>query len=320
MSDSRTAISSSLFSDLLSAQPLSKGLQSVLPNENSIVTPTNADRRGRFELDYLNLRSEQTAQTTSPQPTTVVLGDALGSYYIADGWQDHVYIEGFDTQQDSLLLYGDHSLYTFEDTQAGTWLRYGDDGTTAIAFLEGVSTFELADDSANSAIAFISAITTDDEPIQEKQAIEEQNAKEQDAKEPTVEEPVRSQDFYLQLGVPAFETVAGNLDDDLLLGGDRADQIMGFGGRDYAFGGGGADLFILGDFGGAYYAREGWEDSVYIDDFTAGEDQLQLHGSIEQYSTESTEEGLWLYAEGEVIAYFNGVRSLDLTAAEYRSL
>ena len=113
--------------------------------------------------------------------------------------------------------------------------------------------------------------------------------------------------------------IAGRAEAGAFINAEEADQLIGFGGRDYAFGGAGTDLFVLGDFNGAYYARSGWEDSAYIDDFTAGEDQLQLHGSASDYSTEATETGLWLYANGDAIAFFKGIGFLDFSAVQYRN-
>ena len=127
-------------------------------------------------------------------------------------------------------------------------------------------------------------------------------------------------DFYLQLGVPEFEEVVGSTAEDLLVGGLNADRLIGFAGRDYAFGGGGADVFVLGDFGGKYYTDDGWNDSVYIDDFTIGEDQLQLNGSASDYSVTTTETGSWILAEGDAIAFLNGVQAVDLESFEYLSL
>ena len=272
---------------------------------NNIIYTVNIRNRGGFENDYLNLGSGQ---------DTVVLGDALGSYYITDGWQDNVYIEDFEVGEDRLVLHGDRDLYTVQSTDSGAWLLFGDNSETAIAFLKNVQDFDLN----SSSVSFLQGAQL--EPIAEPALDPVEDSAPTQSVEEATDEVVESLNFYLQLGVPKYREVVGGIGDDLLVGGADSDQLIGFGGRDYAFGGGGADLFVLGDFSRAFYTLSGWDDSVYIDDFTAGEDQLQLHGSASQYSTEVTQTGLWLYAEGDAIAFFNGVQSLDLSAAQYREL
>ena len=267
---------------------------------NNIIYMSDARSRGRFERDYLNLGSGR---------DSVVLGDDRGSYYTADGWQDSVYIEGFEVGEDRLLLHGDRTLYTLENSDSGTWLLWGDSRETAIAFLKNVQDL----DRLESSLSFLEPA----KPVSEIAPAESSEAPAVD--EASVDSIAQSLNFYLQLGVPEFQEVTGGIGDDLLIGSEEADQLIGFGGRDYAFGGAGTDLFVLGDFNGAYYARSGWEDSAYIDDFTAGEDQLQLHGSASDYSTEATETGLWLYANGDAIAFFKGIGFLDFSAVQYRN-
>ncbi|MDJ0732692.1 MAG: calcium-binding protein [Nostocaceae cyanobacterium] len=87
--------------------------------------------------------------------------------------------------------------------------------------------------------------------------------------------------------------------DDFLLGGTGHDIIVGGGGNDriigsdsYAAGGheqdileggSGADVFVLGDAHQAYYIANGNYDFAEIEDFTVGEDLLELHGSVGEY-------------------------------------
>jgi len=231
---------------------------------NNVIFTTDALARGGFERDYVNI---------SAGNNVVVLGDENGSYYTTDGWFDSVYIDGFEMGADSLVLYGSSDLYEVRSDEKGSWILWGDDASEAIAYLNGISNFSLN----SNTVSFITSSAglssnSEAEPVQ---------------LEPVQPEPVQlepespfSQAFYQQLGQPEYAEVAGGVGDDLLVGSDRADSLAGFLGRDYAFGGGGADLFILGDFGGAYYTRAGWSDSLYIDDFTAGEDQIQLSGSV----------------------------------------
>ena len=271
---------------------------------NNIIFATDTRSRGSFENDYISLGAGQ---------DSVVLGDERGSFYIEDGWQDSAYIAGFKLEEDRLFLHGDRALYTVESTATGSWILFGDRSDTAIAFLENVQNFSLQGDS----VAFLPETQPADAPPAPPAP---EDSPENDPEDASAEALVQSLSFYLQLGVPEFRQVAGGIGDDSLVGSNASDQILGFGGRDYAFGGGGADVFVLGSFGGAYYTQSGWEDSIYIDDFTVGEDQLQLSGSIGQYSTEATDTGLWLYSEGDAIAFFNGIQSLDLTSAQYRDL
>lgn len=262
---------------------------------NNVIYSTDSHSRGSFERDYLNIGTGQ---------DTIVLGDSEGSYYTADGWFDSLYIDGFNTTEDKLVLHGTSELYTVQETEQGSWILWGDDSTTAIAFLKGIEDFNLDGGS----VSFLGVPEPEPEPAPEP------------APEKEPEQPVRDRDFYLQLGVPEFEDVIGSVGEDLLLGGINADKLVGFGGRDYAFGGEGADLFVLGDFGGKYYTDAGWNDSVYIDDFSVGEDQLQLNGAASDYSVRTTETGSWILADGDAIAFLRGVDNVELASFEYLSL
>ncbi|MEM6450098.1 MAG: hypothetical protein AAF703_07285 [Cyanobacteria bacterium P01_D01_bin.105] len=285
----------------------------LLTAGNNLIYTTDAYNRGRLEQDYLQLGAGQ---------DTVVLGDTAGSYYVAGGWQDSVYIENFNPDEDQLVLYGNQSLYTVQSADDGAWILFGENETTAIAFLRNVQSFELG----SRAVSFIKPSEPElSEPELSEPAAATKSVDTDEAllseESWTASEPERSPDFYAQLGIAEYYEVPGSSGDDLLIGGAQSDQLFGFAGNDYAFGGEGADLFVLGDFGGAYYAQLGWEDTVYIDDFTAGEDKLQLHGHIGQYSTEAAETGIWLYAQGDAIAFFNGIQSLDLISnVQYRTL
>ncbi len=220
--------------------------------------------RGAFATDYLNLGDGR---------DTVVLGDEKASYYLANGWLDSVYIDGFNVAEDRLVLHGSSDLYTVSQNAQGSWILLNGDSSNAVAYLNGVFDFNL-----NDAIDFS------------------------------------------QVGVPEYQDFAGTEADDLLVGGNGVDRLFGFAGHDYAFGGGGRDLFVLGDFGGSYYAQSGWSDAVYVDDFTVGVDQLQLQGSASQYSVTSGGQGAWLYYEGDAIAYLKGITTIDLSSFQYVSL
>lgn len=263
----------------------------VLASGNNIIYATDSESRGSFERDYLNVGIGR---------DTIVLGDTKGSYYTANGWFDSLYIDGFNTVEDSLILYGTSELYTVENTAQGSWILLGDDNTTAIAFLQGIQDFDLE----GGTVSFLGIPEPDTTSLSAAE----------------IEEPIRDRDFYLQLGVPQFEEVIGSTEEDLLIGGLNSDKLIGFGGRDYAFGGDGADLFVLGDFGGKYYTDAGWNDSVYIDDFTVGEDQLQLNGTASDYSVTTTKTGSWILEEEDAIAFLKGIQTVDLESFEYLSL
>lgn len=262
--------------------------------DNFIFT-TDARRRGAFERDYLNVAAGK---------DTIFLGDENGSYYISDGWFDSVYIDGFDAAEDSLVLFGSSDLYSLEQTAEGTWLMFGDDSSTAVAYLNDVINFDLEGDAiayVNDSVAVDSSVDNIDEEALVADAFP----------------PILPSVLSLQPEIREYDDVGGSIGDDLLLGSATADRLLGFAGRDYALGGGSADLFVLGDADRIYYAEQGWADSVYIDDFTVGVDQLQLKGSASDYSATTNESGAWIYAAGEAIAYLNGVTAVDFSSFQY---
>ena len=220
-----------------------------------------------------------------------------GSYYSANGWLDSAYVDGFDVSEDRLVLFGSSDLYTINSSEQGSWLMFGDDNTTAIAYLNGVIDFDLL----GSATVYLSEAADADVPEVEVEIAPE----------------IPSSLFSIQPEIRDYDDVAGSVGDDLLVGGDTADRIAGFSGRDYAFGGGSADLFVLGDLSRVFYADQGWADSIYIDDFTVGIDQLQLNGTASEYSAVSDAAGTWILAQGDAIAYLNGVTSVDLSSFSY---
>ncbi|MEL6813190.1 MAG: hypothetical protein AAFP03_00090 [Cyanobacteria bacterium J06598_3] len=292
----------------------------------NFIVAADTTRQSLSEHDYVNL---------GEGIDTVFLGDTAGSYYTENGWGDHLYVDGFNTSVDQLLLFGDRTLYQVKSTEQGSWLLWGETGKTAIAYLNGVTQLDLASDAfiytgadtantdtantdtANTDIANTDIANTDAEPATPTPVPSEPVSPEPVSPEP---DTARSSEFYAQLGIPQFEDVVGSLANDQLLGGDGAQQLIGFGGNDYAVGGVGSDLFILGDFGSSYYAQQGWQDSVYIEDFEAGVDQLQLQGVASQYSTTTDQGGTWLYDGGDAIAYLKNVDTVDLNRFEYLAL
>lgn len=271
------------------------------PNNNLLEKPGNEADKGsgnKSVSTYVNLGVEA---------DTVVLGDENGSYYTIDGWHDSLYVDGFNTQTDRLVLFGNSDLYQVTSDEQGSWLLFGDDGSTAIAYLNGVTCFDLTSDAVTYTNASTSAPTN-----ASTSAPDTGNDNTQDGEQ--------CDDVFSQLGIPQYEDIVGSLADDKLLGSSTAEQLIGFGGNDYAEGGRGADLFILGDFGGSYYAKQGWNDSIYIEDFTVGVDQLQLQGTASQYSTTTDEAGMWLYDQGDAIAYLKGINVVNLESFQYAAI
>jgi len=126
-------------------------------------------------------------------------------------------------------------------------------------------------------------------------------------------------DLFGEAGV---DFLFGGLGNDDIYGGLGNDDIYGEAGADFLFGGGlafnsgeldtltggtGADVFFLGDAFGAYYEDSfGLGEASYatITDFNALEgDQIQVFGSINDYSLETFAGGLDIFYKGDLIAF-----------------
>lgn len=145
-------------------------------------------------------------------------------------------------------------------------------------------------------------------------------------------------------GSSKSEKLFGKQGNDIILGGGGNDQLTGDGGNDalvgdrgndilhgsnatsrganetdYAFGGGGADTYVMGDRKGSYYTAGGWGDHLYIDGFEAGVDKVQLHGKASDYFTETFRGSTWLFtkAGNDLVAAFAGLSSLDITSPNF---
>ena len=128
---------------------------------------------------------------------------------------------------------------------------------------------------------------------------------------------------------------------DILPGTDAGDFLVavnttqpnpGVGEIDVLVGGDGADVFVFGDQGVAYY-DDGDDNTAGIDDyglvwdFSPGVDQIQLSGTAADYLLTPNTTGLssgtdiWLLgqngAENELIAALNGVSGLDLQSNDF---
>lgn len=257
---------------------------------DDVINPTSETGRGRFEQDYIDSGSGK---------DTILLGDENGSYYTADGWNDSVYIEGFAVGSDKLVLFGNADLYMLNGSAEGTYLLYGQDYSTSIAFLKGVSNFTLNQEN----ISFVGEASSEPVTPAPETPVPETPAPETLPAEPTT-----------------YNTITGTVEDDSLLGTGGADRLVGLNGVDYVYGGGGTDQFVLGDANGSFYVQAQWADYAYIDDFTPGTDQLELHGSADDYSVQSNAEGTWLYAGDigiEPIAYLKNISNLQLSSLNY---
>ncbi|MEL7352272.1 MAG: hypothetical protein AAF171_20305 [Cyanobacteria bacterium P01_A01_bin.116] len=298
------------------------------PENNPLVGSDRAERLAGFGgNDYANGGGGQ---------DIFVLADFGGSYYTQQGWNDSLYIADFTAGEDKLQLNatppGTASRYTSELGNGGLWLY---DQGDAIAFLLGTSSFDFDRDTIYlQDLTLAPGLAEPVQPVTEQLVSEETGLKETDLKE-TGQEKIGSEavvseamtataerpaEFFSQLGIPQYEDIVGSLADDQLIGNGNQEKLIGFGGNDYAAGGSGADLFILGDFGSSYYAQNGWQDSIYIEDFTVGVDQLQLQGSADRYTAEADQSGTWLYDQGDAIAYLKNVSTLNLNEMRYLSL
>ncbi len=113
------------------------------------------------------------------------------------------------------------------------------------------------------------------------------------------------------------DTLFGDEGDDILNGTDSI--AMGLNEQDILIGGGGADQFILGEAGSAYYHQGGVADFVIIQDFDLGVDTVQLYGSSTDYSQTTQGADTLVYWQGQdLVAQFNGVTSLDLSHTSFQ--
>ena len=117
------------------------------------------------------------------------------------------------------------------------------------------------------------------------------------------------------VGGSGNDSLNGDEGDDILTGTDNI--AVGLGEIDSLTGGGGADLFILGDANQAYYGTQGNLDYAIIKDFNASLDTIQLYGSSSNYQTSLQGDAVFLYmTQGggqDLTAIFEDTTSLALS-------
>ncbi|MFK8186027.1 MAG: NF038122 family metalloprotease [Phormidesmis sp.] len=268
---------------------------------NDLIFPTDELSRGAGETDYVALGTGL---------DIVVLGDENGSYYSANGWADSVYIDDFTAGEDKLVLAGHAEQYRVLSDANGSWILLGNDGSTAVAYLNGVTNIDL---SGNSLIYTDVTETGVMDPISPIASTVNSSASDAFAT------PSPSEASPPETEVAGNNVLRGTIGDDALVGTAGSDQLLGIGGIDYLEGGAGADQFVLADINGSFYIQAGWNDSVYIEDFEAGIDQLVLSGSEANYTIQSDGQGTFLYEGDDYIAYLKGVTNIDLSEAQYVS-
>ena len=117
-------------------------------------------------------------------------------------------------------------------------------------------------------------------------------------------------------GNSGHDKIHGGVGNDIISGTDKV--AAGYYERDRVTGGGGADRFILGDATQAYYATQGSQDYVVIQDFNASEDVVQVYGLASEYTQQQQGNDVFLSRNGDLVAIFEDVSSLDITGAAFQ--
>lgn len=107
-------------------------------------------------------------------------------------------------------------------------------------------------------------------------------------------------DDYIE-GLDGDDCLLGGAGDDTLVGSDPWVWDSGAGEFDTLSGGAGADTFILGDSYEAYYQGFGF---ATITDFNWAEgDQIQVFGSIDDYTLTTFADGMDILYQGDLIGF-----------------
>ena len=147
------------------------------------------------------------------------------------------------------------------------------------------------------------------------------------------------------------DVITGSAARDLLLGGQGSDRLKGDAGNDtligvapnsqtpgalqidYLSGGTGKDTFVLGDTDSAYYnfgVANQVLDIAIIEDFSSGDDKIQLHGQASNYFLRQFSNGVTIASGGtfdastgiftknrEIIGLVMGSETLDLNSSNF---
>ncbi|MEG4344248.1 RHS repeat-associated core domain-containing protein [Microcoleus sp. A003_D6] len=115
------------------------------------------------------------------------------------------------------------------------------------------------------------------------------------------------------------DAIKGDSGNDLLTGVDINAINPGIEEIDTLTGGGGSDIFVLGDVNNTYYDNLD-SDYALITDFNAGEDSIQLHGKADDYLlvpfSQANQTGTAIYrkaAQNELISILEGGANLSLS-------
>lgn len=116
------------------------------------------------------------------------------------------------------------------------------------------------------------------------------------------------------LGYAGNDSLQGNAGNDFLAGEMGDDLLNGYGQTEFEYdtlnAGIGADLFILGDAGGAYYQGYGF---ATISDFIWNEgDKFQVFGNTDDYSLYKADGGTDIYYQGNQIGYVENTTNVLL--------
>lgn len=115
------------------------------------------------------------------------------------------------------------------------------------------------------------------------------------------------QDYLFGLG--GNDTLLGGYGDDVLLGVNPSSSNPGFGEYDELTGGGGADIFALGDRSTAFYEGNGY---TTITDFDSTEgDKIRAFGSLNNYTFADVAGGTNIFYEDDLIGHLEEMSNIS---------
>ncbi len=125
----------------------------------------------------------------------------------------------------------------------------------------------------------------------------------------------------LLYGEEGNDSLYGREGNDILNGGSGNDTLVGTavntstGERDILEGGGGADIFVLGDSSKVYYDNDGYDGFVEITDFDFTSDSIRVHGSASDYSLvpDPINGGIDINYQGDIIGWVSNTTNVDIS-------